>query len=456
MFLLDGDDRVVYATGSLATLLGVDADSLTGTPFQSYVSEGEDIVQRVLHSVRRAERPASRVFFCELSSEGQPLRVQVEFVSPASPADDVVGTVRGGVDDRTRNELAAEQERFGLLFDLIDDAVIEVEIVDGDPIVRSVNDAFESVFGYSADTVRGESLNDYIVPTELDGEADEFDRRTADGRANRAVVTRRTASGRREFLYRGIPYDREDGGQYGFAIYSDVTDQRHARERLQVLQRVLRHNLRNQLTVVRGMASLVDETTDDDDVAAAAGRIVDSADTLAAVSAKSQTAADVLDAGTETTAVDIVEQAETVTERASSAHPEATVTTEFPRSLAVEAGPGLERALSNLVENALEHGGDCPNVHVTVERRDDTALLAVTDDGPGIPDTERLPIFGDGRSTKLDHASGLGLWLVKWIVESAGGRLAYDRTDGLTTVEAWLPLSTPSARSSTGKKLETD
>jgi len=133
-------------------------------------------------------------------------------------------------------------DRFGHLFHLIDDAVVEIELVDLEPIVRTVNPAFEELFGYDRETVVGEPLNEFIVPTGVESRSVDFDRRTAEGKSNTALVERQTATGIREFLYRGVPYEGPSGRRFGFAIYSDITEQRVYERHSQVIQRILRHS----------------------------------------------------------------------------------------------------------------------------------------------------------------------------------------------------------------------
>jgi len=101
-------------------------------------------------------------------------------------------------------------------------------------------------------------------------------------------------------------------------------------------------------------------------------------------------------------------------------------------------------AVTELVENALTHGGARPTVTVTVEDEGEWVTVEVSDDGPGI-DPEELAALETGAERPLSHASGLGLWLVSWTVESSGGDVSFDVEDG-TTVRLRLPAdgTTPS------------
>lgn len=140
-------------------------------------------------------------------------------------------------DEHLSGRDAARAPDYRHVVEHIQGAVVELEFVDGDPIVRDVNEAFVDVFGYAAADVVGESLNDRIVP---DWRRDEAERTT-----------------------RG-----------GFALYTDLTELSRNRRRVRVLNRVLRHNLRNRATVVLGhtttLLDAVDERTDEHVAAAAA------------------------------------------------------------------------------------------------------------------------------------------------------------------------------------------
>ncbi|WP_438008874.1 AAA family ATPase [Sorangium sp. So ce321] len=108
----------------------------------------------------------------------------------------------------------------------------------------------------------------------------------------------------------------------------------------------------------------------------------------------------------------------------------------------------LEQVISNLLDNALKFGGGKP-IEITVARQDGTAELAVHDQGIGIP-AERLPHVFERfeRAVSSRHFGGLGLGLhvVKSIVEALGGAVSAESRPGegsLFTVE--LPCEPPAA-----------
>ncbi|HQZ40313.1 MAG TPA: HAMP domain-containing sensor histidine kinase [Vicinamibacterales bacterium] len=115
--------------------------------------------------------------------------------------------------------------------------------------------------------------------------------------------------------------------------------------------------------------------------------------------------------------------------------------------MSVVADPGrLEQALQNLASNALRHTPAGGRITVSAEQRDGRTWLRVTDTGAGIA-AEHLPHVFD-RFYKADPArsqtgSGLGLSIVKAIVERHGGRVSARSTPGAETVfEIELPSQT--------------
>jgi PAS domain S-box-containing protein len=352
-----------------------------------------------------------------------------------------------------------DTDPYGRLFELSRDAVTEIEIVDGVPIVRAINPAFVEVFGYEEPALLGESLNEFIVPEHRSGEASTFDRRTADGEVNWATISRQTADGLREFLYRSVPFER-DGDPRALAIYTDVTDQRRRERHHQVLHRVLRHNLRNDLTQILAAASALIDDEYDDAVQAQARRIRAAVEDLEELSNAASKVEDLLGAEqVEYGSIDIAQLVESLAERYRGEFPAATIETDLPATLAVTADHRLGAALDALVENAVEHGSTSPDshgrqdsaearepgegahVHVAVETAGAEAVVTIVDDGPGIPEYERAAVFDERPLSQLSHGSGLGLWLAKWVIESYGGRLTYERRGGETVVATRVPLA---------------
>jgi signal transduction histidine kinase len=100
----------------------------------------------------------------------------------------------------------------------------------------------------------------------------------------------------------------------------------------------------------------------------------------------------------------------------------------------------IESALTNLVENALRHGG--PDVQVRVESYADGAWTGVdvVDDGPGISAANLKRVFDRFFTTdRAKGGTGLGLALVRAVAEAHGGRIDVESAPGRTRFRFVLP-----------------
>ncbi len=112
----------------------------------------------------------------------------------------------------------------------------------------------------------------------------------------------------------------------------------------------------------------------------------------------------------------------------------------------------LRRVVANLVANAVEFAPAGSTVRIAVSDHDDGIRLEVSDQGPGIDPANRDLAFARGWRSQASRqlrpsGSGLGLTIVRQVVESHGGRAQVEDTpDGGTTVAVELPAAPVPAR----------
>ena len=225
-------------------------------------------------------------------------------------------------------------------------------------------------------------------------------------------------------------------------VLRDVTRRELRKQRLQVLNRILRHNVRNDMSVIKMNAGLIAERADPR-LAELGESMNDVADDLVDIGEKvrrieqllARESLSITEFEVETLAESVVE--EVVSEAKTDA---VRTTIDADAGVAGSDRALLELALENVVENAIEHNDSAsPRVAVTADRLEGGIRLTVADDGPGIPENE-LAALDAGRETDLEHASSLGLWLVHWSVERLGGDLRIERLDPRgSAVSIWVP-----------------
>lgn len=213
-----------------------------------------------------------------------------------------------------------------------------------------------------------------------------------------------------------------------------------ALQQTSILDRILRHNLRNSCNVIQANAEMLDDGLSDEQERRL-DRIEAHNETLIELGEKSRELRNiVLSEPPETQAVDIVAAVEDVIESVETAHPDAEIRATLPESLRIEADPRIDRAIYELLENAVVHN-DCPEptVEVTASDRGGEVVIEITDDGPGLPEIERK-VLGQGIETQMTHSEGLGLWIARALVVRHGGEFSVSNDEPRgTTVRCVLP-----------------
>jgi PAS domain S-box-containing protein len=322
------------------------------------------------------------------------------------------------------------------IFTEMDDMVI---IVDDERRIVDINAAATALFDGDQNALLGRSLP-HTVPALAETVP-------GPGERTQTETTLERDGSVRYYDVRVIPLYRAYGVVSGHLIsLRDITDRRQREQRLDVLNRLLRHDIRNEMNVVKGNADLLRDTADADE-RERLSRIISTVDDIVDRSNKIGRVTETLETEQHSpTALQTL--LESVASDARDRRPDVTVTLTCEDGLWIRGGPSVRIALEELVENAVEHqatDGGPVEVEITATRADGTpgVRVAVHDNGPGIADHER-DVIRSGTETPLKHGSGVGLWLVNWIVRNLGGRMSFPETDGPgTTVELQLPAAEP-------------
>jgi len=223
------------------------------------------------------------------------------------------------------------------------------------------------------------------------------------------------------------------------AMVRDATERRRREGLISVINRVLRHNVRNELSVINGYAEMLAADLDGD-AASRANQIIETANRLLDLSESAREIEANRDQSPDVEPVDVVPIIDESVRQLRERYPDASVTVDSPDTAVAQALPRVETALWELLDNAAKHGGDHPSVEVEVEVRDtdEQILITVADDGPGLPGSERQ-VLATGAEEPLVHGQGLGLWLAYWLIGNLDGEIDIPEYEQGTTVEVRLP-----------------
>lgn len=224
------------------------------------------------------------------------------------------------------------------------------------------------------------------------------------------------------------------GSVVGFIVGIYQVRQRTARaraeqlsERLTVVNRVLRHDLRNGANIIHGWAGMLNDQLDDPKQAEAIQR---EATDLVELGNHARSIEYLLCEDQDLDTIDVVSVIETRLDRVTDIHPDVEIDTSLGSKAQAKAHPLIETALANVLDNAVKHN-DKATPQITVEcdhvtdGGDEYVEIRIGDNGPGIPDGE-LAVLERGYETQLEHTMGLGLWLVNWIVRESGGEIRFE------------------------------
>jgi len=238
---------------------------------------------------------------------------------------------------------------------------------------------------------------------------------------------------------------------------TDLTDQKQheqqvetQRDNLELLNRVVRHDIRNKLQLVEIYADMLQSEVGEEHEDQVE-KVLDAANTAVDIT---RTARDVtrvmLGSDADRTPVRLRPAAEDEIDdiRSDYRHALFVVDGSIP-DVEVYADDMLGSVFRNLLVNAVQHNdSDLPEVTVSASTTDETAVVRVADNGPGIPDDLKEQVFEQTETGLDSEGTGLGLYLVRTLIERYGGTVRVEDNDprGAAFVVE-LPLGDASATS---------
>ncbi|WP_435348392.1 ATP-binding protein [Haloarchaeobius sp. HRN-SO-5] len=338
---------------------------------------------------------------------------------------------------QAESDLRRERDRLSALFENVPDPAVRFAYADGALRVQEVNPEFESVFGWSNETLVGEDIDEYIVPEGFEDEAAALNEKLVAGESLNVVSRRTTRDGIRDFLLHVVPFERGERSLQGYAIYTDITEEKQRQrelerqnERLDAFASIVSHDLRNPLSIAEGYVNLAEDSGDEryfEEIRYAHERMNTLVDDLLTLARQGDVVGD-------PEPVDIGAVATQAWAGVQTGDAELSVvddvTVDADRARVVEL-------LENLFRNAVTHGtsDDVPGrrtegspLTVTVDRLPGAAGFSVADDGRGVPAEDRERILESGYTTS-NSGTGLGLSIVQEIADAHGWTVTVGESD---------------------------
>jgi PAS domain S-box-containing protein len=312
---------------------------------------------------------------------------------------------------------------------------------DDNPLVY-LNEEFEALTGYGEERL-GEDCRFLQGPDTADETTDEIRAGIDEERSVDVDILNYRANGQKFWNRLQIEPLRNEAGEttHFVGFQTDITDRKIRERRLEVMARVLNHNLRNKMNLITGYTDLLRDDPDEESRRRSIDVVTETAADLTGIAAAVQKIGETVSAPPIDEPIDLRDELIELRNRIRSRYPEAEVTLSLPDDDPIEvAVVGLPVAVAEAVENAVKHNDDpSPSVEVRVERCPPGWIaIEVDDDGPGIPDHETKVL--EAGETSLTHADRLGIWLMYWVVAKAGGEFDVDTSEDGTTIRIEVPL----------------
>jgi len=319
----------------------------------------------------------------------------------------------------------------------IDQLQAGVIVIDNHDCIVDLNASATTILGVDNTTVLGQSIDTVI---------EQYDTLEYDPSRECQTFQSPVTGGEYDITRTELTDSR---GRAVGTIYTlhDISDHVRSQQRHQVLNRLFRHNIRTETNLVVSHAEILENDRDAGDPTL----IKNSALQIEETARMARKILDVFERDMEgTTRVELAELLDQCLGRIEAQYPSVTVeTSSVPDGVDVDST--LDVVLLNVLENAAQHNDAAdPRVRVRVAELDDAVRIEVADNGPGIDDYERA-VIERGTENPLQHSSGLGLWLIKWGTEIAGGEIEFrDNEPTGTVVTVRVPtLSAPGVESDT-------
>ena len=341
-----------------------------------------------------------------------------------------IGTIRD-ITDSTRTKRALQESK-AQLRTLIDTLPDLIWLKDPNGKYLFCNRRFERFFGASENEIVDKTDADFMK-----SETAEFFRRydlaaiASGGPTTNEEEIRFADDGHRELLETiKTPVYGSDGKLVGvLGISRDITERKRgeaalmrANKKLSLLSGITRHDIRNQLTILKGYLAIMKKLPPDtppDEYFLKINTAVQRIDSMI------QFTKDYEQIGT---AVPTWQDLHTLVKSAANlaATTKIPVINDIPPGTEVYADPLIIKVLYNLIDNAVRYGGKITTIRFSAQERTDTVILVCEDDGDGIPVPEKERIFGLG----YGRNTGLGLALSREILAITGITIAEDGTPG--------------------------
>jgi PAS domain S-box-containing protein len=339
--------------------------------------------------------------------------------------EDVVIAVARDISETVHRE--EELRRNEKLFEqLFSNSPLGVVLLDRKSLIVQVNQSFESLFGFDRDEIKGQNIDDLIVP-----KGDIEVARDLSESTQKFTLTKRRKTKSGElidvFIY-GVPVILEDQPIAMFGIYMDITDRIQAEERVResleekkTLLAEIHHRVKNNLAVISGLLELQHNNLKSEEAKSALRDSQMRISSMGLIHEKlyqNESLSDIDFGQYINELVGVIVRSQNKSKEDINIVMDA-VPIELPIKKAIPCGLVINEIVTNSLKYAFPKGKKDPEIRITLKLDDGRAKIEISDNGIGLPvPFEEL------------NPNSLGTLLIKTLTKQLDADLTVERTEG--------------------------
>lgn len=420
--------RIIDVNSSATDLFNCEEEFLVGkNQYELHPSDDMELYREAFKRGTRGERVdrlenGEPLFIITQDEDRVPVEINVNMIE-SDEEDFIVGSFREATSHiRRESELESKKNQLRMLIDALP---IPVTIYDSDGKIKIWNQECADIIGYPSEVMRGEThsffrdSNEYedLIVESLNGES--FDGKRTDVRS---------ADGRRIpiELYTEPVYKNGELDSL-IAISMNVSDREQRKRQLNVLQRVLRHNLRNKMTVIKGW---MEKMKEDGCTERSLSKVDEASNSLLKLTDQVQDIRSTINSDDAVTPVDIQDFDSEINDD--------NLVTEYDIEDEKRVPSRSLLSMKYLADRCLN--GDEKTVSVRFESDENSVLMDIRSRDELLEQSE-ISYLDDGMETPLDHSDDLKIAHVYILIKSVGGDILSSEENRIV---AELPMVTDS------------
>lgn len=375
---------------------------------ESSIPAFKDVVEKI--AKRETEYSTDKV---DKRLDGKNINVFLKWSASVGYEDDYSRVLVSTVDITERKRKEERYKKY------VDNSPYGIFVEDENGNYLEVNKKACEITGYSEEELLDMNIRDMYDQKILDKVKDNFETLKDQGK-----------------IRLELPFVKKDGsegiwdvsavnlsGDRSFSFVEDITERKKVEEREDILHSLLRHDVANKNRVVEGYLDLLEEYELPDE----AYELVKNSEKAIKKSLNLIEKVRILRKAQDEKIkeVDISSIMRRSVSEMRSRLDEASIELEkklLCKECVVKGGPLLSNVFTNLIENSIRHS-DCDKLRVSTEETGDEVICVFEDDGKGIPYEEQDNIFEKEYTTDEERGTGLGLFLVKMLLDIYGGEV---------------------------------